>query len=374
MSDNIMDTQNYLKDHMVRYGSMTLGAFFELCVSDPQYGYYAQKEPFGRRGDFTTAPEISQMFGEMVGAWVFDVWQKMNKPDAFNLVEFGPGRGTLMKDIVRVTTKDEAFKQAVHVTLIDTSPTLRQVQKDALSEYNVNWSTGLSEISAAIPSILIGNEFLDALPIEQLTRNENGWQKRVVKYDETQECFSFGWEDAGVELIELLPTKTQSHQIYEIAPARCEFIKDACAHLSQSGGASLWIDYGYTTRHYGDTLQAVKNHEYSNVLCDVGQSDITAHVDFQALQGVVDEYDTLSTDDTTQGAFLRNVGVEYRALALKNAICKSHDPKKASNKLEKLDKDLERLISIDEMGQLFKVMSIYDRAMTLSGFDSRLNK
>ncbi len=363
-----ISAENYLQQHIAQHGSMSLGAFFSFATSHPQYGYYTNQSPFGREGDFITAPEISQMFGEIIGAWVYDTWQQLGEPQEFNLLEFGPGRGTLMSDILRVTTKSDAFKNAVRISLIEVSPSLKQTQKETLSGHEVSWGTGLSEINRDCPIIIIGNEFLDALPIEQLKRNEQGWQKRVIKYDAPKSEFSFDWEDAEQELIDLLPTKTESHQIYEVAPQRQKIIKDVCEHISVSSGAALWIDYGYTKRYYGETLQAVKKHQYSDVLSNIGQSDITAHVDFQALAEEAHSHDTLSSRTTTQGGFLKKIGIEYRALALKNSVLKAYGTDKGSEKAQEIEHDLNRLISRNEMGELFKVMAIYDNRITPSGF------
>lgn len=360
--------ENYLQQNIAQHGSISLGEFFSFAVSHPQHGYYASQAPFGREGDFITAPEISQMFGEMIGAWVYDTWQQLGEPGTFNLLEFGPGRGTLMSDILRVTMKSDTFRSAARISLVEVSPSLKQSQKETLSGHEVSWCAELSEINHDCPTIIIGNEFLDALPIEQLKRTEQSWQKRVIKYDAPKNEFSFDWESAEQELIALLPAKTESHQIYEVAPQRQKVIKDVCTHISASSGAALWIDYGYTKRHYGDTLQAIKKHQYSDILTNIGQSDITAHVDFQALAEDVHSHDTLSSRTTTQGEFLKKVGIEYRALALKNSVLKAHGTDNGAKKIYEIDQDLNRLISRNEMGELFKVMAIYDNRITPSGF------
>ncbi len=325
-----------------------LGEFITHALTHPKYGYYINRDPLGAGGDFTTAPEISQMFGEIVGAWVIDIWIQMGKPASFNLIEAGAGRGTLMADIMRISCIANGFAEAVQIQLIEASPLLKSKQATALEGYDVSWYDTISDINVDKPCIILGNEFLDALPIEQLRRGANGWQKRVITVNNNS--LAFGWGKAQNELIKLLPQKTVSSEIYEVAPSRISFINECANLLKNNGGAALFIDYGYAKSHHGDTLQAVKNHKFVNILEDIGNCDITAHVDFDALSRHIS---LNKTRITTQREFLISLGILQRAAAIGAS-----------------DEELQRLIGRGEMGDLFKVMCFYHGDnLTPAGFD-----
>lgn len=310
----------------------------------PEYGYYSTRDPFGTTGDFTTAPEISQMFGEMLAAWLIDLWQQMDKTP-LDIIEFGPGRGTLMADILRIACKVDDFTKTVKIHLIESSPLLREKQKLTLKKHtetiNITWHEGLPQ--SKTPAILIGNEFLDALPIEQLMRDSKGWQKRVIING--PKGFEFAWQAAPKDLLSYLPQKTTSNSIYEIAPDRIKFINQCAEHLIANNGAALFIDYGHKKSHHGETLQAVKNHKYVNSIKDIGNADLTAHVDFDALIRTVCSRNVSRETLVTQRQFLLNLGIEHRAAAL--------------SKQKDVTKDLMRLIAPDQMGELFKVMCFH---------------
>lgn len=314
---------------------MKLGAFMQSAIEE----YYANAEPFGQKGDFVTAPEISQMFGEMIAVWITDIWMQLDKPD-LNIIEFGPGRGTLMADILRVLSKTVKPK----VFLIENSNRLIEVQKNALKSHDVTWVEKLDHIQNGAQSIIIGNEFLDSLPIEQLMRSEKGWQMRVV------EKGKMDWRTAEKQLIDYLPSTNQSNVIYEISPERIKFVKNCERFLEKSGGTALFFDYGYTTSHHGETLQAVKNHKYVDVLQNAGQADITSHVDFDALIREINGRKHV----TTQRLFLMNLGIEQRTEIL--------------SKQKDVSQDLKRLIAPDQMGQLFKVLCFHNLNITPAGF------
>lgn len=342
-----------------RHGAMNLGAFTSMALCHPEHGYYMKGDPFGAEGDFTTAPEISQMFGEVIGAWVIDIWMQMGQPSSVNLVECGPGRGTLMADIMRAGKSVDGFIDAVHVHLIEASAKLRQKQDEALKGCNVSWHDDISEVSGTIPCIILGNEFLDALPIEQLKRGEAGWQKRVLSLSDAK-GLELTWSDAENEFTQCLPSKTESHQVYEVAPVRNHFISSCVDLLKASGGVALFIDYGYTKSHYGDTLQAVKKHEYVDVLKDIGACDITSHVDFDALSRHVREQGCHVEPVATQGSFLTKSGIEHRLLVLKNTALKTMSLDDATALIKTMEQSLDRLVDDAQMGDLFKVMCFHN--------------
>ncbi len=328
-------------------GVLDLGEFIELALTHPEYGYYMYRDPFGEAGDFTTAPEISQMFGEVIGAWVANIWMQMGRPTSFNLIEVGAGRGTLMADIMRSCKSVSGFADAAQIHFIEASKSLCEKQSDALRPHNASWHNNIVDINVDRPCIILGNEFIDALPVEQLKRGEKGWQKRVVIAE--NDNLSFDWQEADKDLIELLPQKTESNQLYEVSPSRKTFISECSNLLKKSGGVALFIDYGYVKSHYGDTLQAIKNHEFTEVLEDIGECDITTHVDFDALSRQVKSLGLTVEPIITQREFLSSIGIEIRASALK----------KISDNKADIAKDLERLIGRKHMGDLFKVMCFY---------------
>ncbi len=326
-----------------------LGEFITTALLHPEYGYYTNRDPLGAKGDFTTAPEISQMFGEIIGAWVVDIWMQLGRP-AFNLIECGPGRGTLMADIMRIAAPVKGFTQAAHINLIEASPVLREKQQQALKNYHPHWHKTISDITPDKPCIIIGNEFLDALPIEQLKRGGEGWQQRTVTGENT---LKFGWRTAEKKLLQHLPNKTLSDEIYEVSPARNGFITECANLLKPAGGAALFIDYGHTKSHHGDTLQAVKNHTYKEVLEGIGQCDITSHIDFEALSRQAKAEGMNVMPIQTQRGFLKTLGIDHRAAALKSAANKETDT------VNNIEKALDRLTAKNQMGDLFKILCFY---------------
>jgi len=343
-------------EQVQRDGAMPLSRFMELAIAQ----YYANRQAFGASGDFVTAPEISQMFGEMIGAWIIDVWQQMGCPQ-FDLIECGPGQGTLMADLMRVGKSVDGFVGKVQIRFIEASQRLRDIQAVALDEYDVTFHDTLLDVQTNSPCIVLGNEFLDALPIEQLMRTEKGWRQRfvVIKGD----ALAFEWGDVEGDLLDLLPSKTQSQQIYEISPARDKFIGQCGDLISRNLGASLFIDYGYIESHYSDTLQVVRGHSYGDVLSDVGASDMTSHVDFDALSRRLLKSNLSVSKCVTQGRFLCSLGIDVRAKAL-SAVAKDKE------QALKVDSGLHRLTHKDEMGDLFKVICFYKGEITPAGFET----
>ncbi|MBI1301783.1 MAG: SAM-dependent methyltransferase [Alphaproteobacteria bacterium] len=340
--------KQFLIQEIEKNGAISLGAFMAHALSHPLFGYYMTRDPFGVDGDFTTAPEISQLFGEMIGAWVVDIWTQAGQPE-FDLIEFGPGRGTLMLDILRVAQAAPEFLDKARIRLLECSPVLRKIQEKVLQDFNVEWHNDLSTISGDRFCLMLGNEFLDALPIEQLKRSTEGWQQRFV--DVKAGALVFVWNAADEELVGMLPNKTESLEIYEVSPARCSFVQE-CAARVKNGGAALFIDYGHIKSHHGDTLQAVQRHKFVNVLETVGQADLTAHVDFEALLRRLDKVYLKSV--IPQGKFLQNLGIDYRLNALKS---------------KDLVAGYKRLVRSDQMGDLFKVLCFYKGDFVPAGFD-----
>ena len=354
-ADNLND---FLIHDIKDNGPMAFGAFMAHALCHPEYGYYVTRDPFGVNGDFTTAPEISQMFGEMVGAWVVDIWMQMGQPKRFNLIECGAGRGTLMADILRVSAQVGGFLPAVQIKIIEASQTMQDIQAKALEGAPVKWATGIDACAVDEPCIILGNEFLDALPLEQVRFINGAWTQCYVDHD--GDDFVQKWSDIQPNIETYLPKVKTHAAIYEIAPSRSEFIKQCSLLIQKAGGAGLFIDYGYAKTMHGDTVQAVKKHEYVPVLETPGESDITAHVDFETLIDIANENGMETAKLVTQGDFLRSLGIEHRANALINTILKHGGAPQMKLGAQNIQNDLNRLIDDKQMGQLFKVMCFYN--------------
>lgn len=323
-------------------GPMDVGTFMALALGHPLHGYYMKRDPFGQGGDFTTAPEISQIFGELIGAWAADMWAQMGRPDPFILLECGPGRGTLMADALRATRKVPGFHKAAKIVLMETSLVLRDRQVQALADYDVAWVDSLDDRLMAMtdyPVICIANEFLDALPVRQFVRQDGAWHERVVGVVDGALVF-------GLSPPVDAPSDAQADGIYEIAPARNAFVRQLAARLARGGGAALLIDYGYERSAAGDTVQAVRDHAFAPVLADAGDADLTAHVDFQAVGQAA--AGMIVHGPAGQGDFLRALGIGIRAEMLKSRGADAGT----------IDTAVQRLTAAEEMGTLFKVMAL----------------
>ncbi|MEO8454106.1 MAG: SAM-dependent methyltransferase [Sphingomicrobium sp.] len=307
-----------LRDRIRKEGPITVEAYMEACNAY----YYAARDPFGSAGDFTTAPEISQMFGEMVGAGLADCWQRAGSPaDAF-FVELGPGRGTLAADALRVMRR-AGFGGEVH--LVETSPVLRNVQKQAMPD--AFWHERFDALPQR-PMLLVANEFLDALPIRQFT---NGVERRV-----TIAAARLAFDRDG--------------EIVETSPAREEIVAAVARNLVQHGGAALFIDYGHEKSAPGDTLQAVRGHRFAAVHDHPGEQDLTSHVDFQAVDRVAGEAGAAVTKVVPQGEWLKRLGIDARA----DALVRSN-----AGRAQDIRSALERLTAANQMGELFKAIAIH---------------
>lgn len=330
-----------MRQHITQHGPMDVGTFMSLALGHPQHGYYMKQDPFGAAGDFTTAPEISQMFGEMVGAWMADIWIQMGSPDDFILLECGPGRGTLMRDMMRATAAAKGFHEACNIHLLEMSPVLKDAQDEALKDYGVIWHDTLESVPAHKPLIVIGNEFLDALPFRQLMWGDGQWHERVIGLEGEQ--LTFGLRAASPDLVAHAPVMANDGDIYEVAPVRQNFVHQVSQRLEAQGGAALFIDYGHMKSGIGDTFQALYKHEYVDVLSHIGDADLTAHVDFESL---MEEAHAIGAVE--QGIFLKRLGIEHRAQMLSQ--------KASAQQAKDIQSALHRLTHPDEMGTLFKVI------------------
>jgi NADH dehydrogenase [ubiquinone] 1 alpha subcomplex assembly factor 7 len=343
----------YLKQHISQNGPIDVGQFMGLCLGHPEHGYYMKRDPFGAGGDFTTAPEISQMFGEMIGVWAADTWMKMGSPSHFILLECGPGRGTLMADLLRGTKHVPGFHAACKVHLLEMSPVLKEMQREALKGYEVRWHETLADMPRNHPVIVIANEFLDALPFRQFEKTKEGWRERYVGYSPSR-GFHYMYVATPMSF-------DVDGSVFEISPARVHFLQNINDILKAADGAALFIDYGHAKSAAGDTFQALYKHQYVPVFEHAGDADLTSHVDFEPLKAVSEETGLKVYGPKTQGEFLKALGIEARAIILSE---KASEAQRGD-----IENALRRLIAPDQMGELFKVMGLsHGKSFDLAGF------
>jgi NADH dehydrogenase [ubiquinone] 1 alpha subcomplex assembly factor 7 len=343
------------------YGPMTIAEYMEACLSDPFYGYYQRREPFGRYGDFVTAPEVTQMFGELIGIWSIVTWEAMGSPREFVLAELGPGRGTLMADLVRTFKVVPEFAEAARIHLVETSPRLRDIQATTLSSAGVpiTWHGSIDDLPAG-RLIVIANEFFDAMPVRQFRWGREGWSERVVAIDpEGKLAFSY-------RPVEQRPPTAPLPEgaIIETSPVAMVTMKALAARIAAEGGAALVIDYGSNRPGHGDTFQAVRAHEYSDPLIAPGETDLTAHVDFPGLSRAAADAGAKPRPLLTQGDFLGRLGLTTRVEVLSSG--------KDEATREAIRIAAERLVGEKTMGELFKVLAVGAPGLTLPAFDRRV--
>ena len=337
-----------ITNHIKTSGPLALAEYMHWCMADPKDGYYANQEAIGAKGDFITAPEISQMFGEMIGIWAVETWEALGKPSPFNLVELGPGKGTLMLDLLRIGNAVPEFLNAAQVQMIETSEKLIATQKQTLNEYtNITWRKSLQEIPTQ-PTILIANEFLDVLPVRQYVKAENKWREHAIGVDENNNLvWTLG---TGILETESLPENAGDEPegaVFEISTIREAFIANTAEILKTNTGAALFIDYGHDKTDFGDTVQAMRAHGFTGILEEPGLADLTSHVDFDALSKIAKTSGMTVKPLEKQGAFLLGKGLIERAGQLGH--------QQSPEIQEQLTQQAERLALPDEMGDLFKV-------------------
>ncbi len=331
-----------IREQIETDGAISVARYMQLALQHPEHGYYVKGDPLGHDGDFITAPEISQMFGEMVGLWCAEVWRMIGKPSPFAWLEMGPGRGTLMHDALRATEKVEGFHQAAHIYLMESNETLRHFQYEKLASYDPRFIDDPCALPP-LPLIAVANEFFDAQPVHQYVKTERGWRERLVSFAENRFVFVNGEAEAPLPFPETL-------SFYEVAPQSVALVREIALAIASYGGGALIIDYGYTQPSGQDTLQAVSGHASANPLDRPGEVDITTHVDFAALRMAAEKAGAKASAVIGQGDFLEGMGIELRATQLK---------KKADEaQIAEIDAALKRLVDADQMGQLFKAMAI----------------
>jgi SAM-dependent MidA family methyltransferase len=344
-------------------GPISLERYMTLALAHPTYGYYMKRDPFGAEGDFTTAPEISQMFGELIGLWAAEVWAAMGSPHPLRLIELGPGRGTLMSDALRAARVAPEFRAALDVCLVETSPILAAVQHDTLLTAGapVSWATQLEEAPDG-PAIVIANEFLDALPIRQYVRGPRGWREKMVGLDSAGN-FVFGVAPDPEHFIKAL---AQEGEVLEIGAVAHRLMFALAGRLARQGGAALFIDYGHMATGFGDTLQALRAHRMVDPLKEPGEADITAHVDFAAMARSARAAGAAVYGPIDQGDFLKALGLDQRAQALTSRAAAAQAADVEAARVRLTGK------GVGGMGALFKVMVVAHRQLPVPpGFQGR---
>lgn len=344
-------------------GPMPVWRYMELCLTHPQHGYYVSRDPLGREGDFVTAPEVSQMFGELLGLWTASVWKSIGSPPLLRLVELGPGRGTMMADALRAVRVLPPLFQALHIHLVEINPVLREKQQMALSGApNVSWHDSLDDVPEG-PAVILANEYFDVLPIHQVVRRETGWHERVVNLDDSGKLLFGHAADPIPRFDVLLPPLVRAAPVGAVFEWRpdAEMMKIA-ARVRDQDGAALIVDYGHVRSDAGDTFQAIARHSFADPLKFPGQADVTAHVDFQALARAAEDVGARVHGPVTQGEFLKRLGIETRAATL---MAKATPDMSAA-----VSAGLKRLTDSGRggMGSMFKVMAVTEpNLMSVAG-------
>ena len=340
-------------------GPIGIGRYMGLALGHPRHGYYMTRDPFGQEGDFTTAPEISQMFGELIGLWAAHLWQAMGTPSRLRLIELGPGRGTLMADMLRATRIVPGFREAVSVHLVETSPVLRERQAAALKGADPVWHDNVGDALSG-PVIVVANEFLDALPLDQFVMTPEGWRERLVGLD-AGGGLAFGLAAAREETLRIAaPAGT----IFEQPSLALDIVGQIASHVTAEGGAGLFIDYGSARSGFGDTLQAMKRHGFVDPLAEPGEADLTVHVDFERMGQAALKAGAALHGPASQRDFLLALGLAQRAQAL--------SLKAAPDQQAAISAAFDRLTEEGEtgMGDLFKVFALSHPGLPpLPGFD-----
>ena len=341
-------------------GPMPVSRYMELALQHPEHGYYRRGDTLGRTGDFVTAPEVSQMFGELIGLAIAETWKSIGRPDPFTLLELGPGRGTLMHDALRATAKIPDFHDAMVLHLLESNKTFLSMQKEKLHPFRPRYVDDLG-LLPDMPTLCIANEFFDALAARQFERTAEGWCERLITVDGEEFAFMLSKPDPA--LLFLIPPDRREEPVgtvHEISLTGLTLIREIARHIAEQGGAALIIDYGYAAPPATATLQAVSGHRHADVLERPGEVDLTVHVDFGALRHMALSHNTRVLGPVGQGEFLQTLGIDMRAAQLKHHAT----PEQA----KAISDGLYRLIDHAEMGALFKAMAIVGPNAEMPGF------
>ncbi len=332
---------------------LSLDKFINLSLYDKKFGYYMKKNPFGQRGDFITSPNISRLFSEMVAIWVVSFWQNLGSPKKFNLIELGAGNGEMMKVMIESFQNFPIFFNACNFIVHEKSPLLIKIQKKNLKKNKIKWVSDINKIKK-IPSIFIANEFFDALAIKQFKKKNNLWFEMFVNLKEFKKAFFFEKKIDIKKIEKKLHFEISKDQNFiEFSELGFNYLKKICKVIDRNNGGLLIIDYGFTGKKMKNTLQAISNHKFANILEHIGNADITHNINFSLFKKFIKQFDKLDNYLTYQKNFLLKMGIEDRAEIISKKL----------NFSEKADMyyRLKRLIDKKQMGTLFKVMLIKNK-------------
>ena len=333
-----------------RGSSLPLDKFIEFALYDKDTGYYMKKNPFGKEGDFITAPNITRLFSEIIAIWVITFWKSIGSPKKFNLLELGAGNGEMMRVIITTLKNFPEYFDNCNFQIHEKSTFLINQQRQNLKSENVTWVNDINKVNS-YPTIFLANEFFDALPIKQFFKKKKDWYERFVDLKEIHKA-EFKEYITDIKKIEKkLNFKISENQnIIEYSPISFEYLKNICKIINKNNGGILIIDYGYLDSKMHETLQAVNNHKYSNVLKDIGDSDITYNINFNLFEKFVDQVNDLDSIVSNQKKFLTSMGIVQRAEIISENI--------PFSKKSDLFYRIRRLIDEKQMGELFRVMLI----------------
>lgn len=342
-----------IQNSIRKEGPISVKLYMEIALHHPEYGYYTYGNPLGKKGDFGTFPEISQLFGEMVGSWCAQAWERLGKPSDFILLELGPGQGTMMKYALRITSAHENFLENSRLYLVESSSTLRDIQNNKLKNYAPSFMKVEDlEHLPSLPIIWVANEFFDTLPIQQFVMTSTGWHERLI--DVEQGYFSFVLSDESRDFCipETVPTDKQwpVDSIYEYSPQSHQITQMLSSHIRRHRGAGLIVDYGYMDVPLKGSLDAWSKQEYVGIFTTPGQADITADVDFEALRRTAEQAGITVDGPVWQGDFLVEMGINQRADNLKRSA--------SATMIKDIDDEIHCLMDRKGLGQNFKVMMV----------------
>lgn len=345
-------------------GPITLADYMRMALYDPDHGYYMRRQPLGAPtadgGDFITSPEVSQIFGEMLGVALLQAWEDRGRPAKLHLVELGPGRGTMMADILRAARIRPEFLAAAHVTLIETSPSLRDTQARNLALHKITWAENLETVAEDAPIFAVANEFFDALPIRQFVKGPHGWHERMIAERDGALAFALTPEKVPDTIVPASVRSAAPGAVFDLALAARNAMRALAKRVTETNGVALAIDYGHAQTGVGDSFQAMRAHDFADPLAEPGMADLTSHVDFEALAFAAHEEGAAIFGPVTQGAFLISLGARERAAQL---------AQKTPEESSAIAASLDRLIGPDAMGTLFKVLGIVaPQTPALAGF------
>lgn len=333
-------------------GPITVADYMAEALTAPTGGYYTERDPLGADGDFVTAPEISQMFGELIGLWCAEAWQRLGQPDPVVLADLGPGRGTLMADALRAARMVPGFAEAIRVHLVEISPALRARQAETLAAYGPTWHAEVAELPAQ-PLLLVANEFFDALPVRQFEKTPQGWCERLVGYDPDAGRLAFALTRPSARAEAYVPERLRDAHagaVFELSPAALTIAGELGRRVADSGGACLIVDYGRSASACEPTLQALRRHRRADVLSAPGSADLTAHVDFELLGHAARQAGAQVHGPAPQSDFLLGLGLDQRTKILRRQARTDQRPA--------IERARERLVDPDQMGSLFKALAL----------------